>query len=223
MTPTDRTALPLTRRVLLAAGLGALLTAGCAGLIPATVPSPPSFYALDYARPPGPSVAPPAGAPALLVSAPRASAGFDSQHMVYTRQPHKLERFAHSEWIDTPARMLSPLVVAALAGSGAFRAVVPAPSSAGGELRLDIEVLRLQQEFGTQTSRVRFALRADLVEDSLRRVIASQVFEAVVAAPEGSPYGGVTAANEAVSTVLGELASFCALGARGWKPAAKSP
>jgi len=29
------------------------------------------------------------------------------------REPHKLEYFAHSEWVDPPARMLAPLIVAA--------------------------------------------------------------------------------------------------------------
>ena len=153
-----------------------------------------------------------------LVSTPRAAAGFDSQRIIYVRQPHKLEYFAHSEWVDTPARMLSPLVVAAIENSGAFRAVVHVPSAASGDLRLDTEILQLQQEFEGGTSRVRFALRAYLVEDTSRRIIASREFEAVAIAPNADPYGGVVAANQAVRTVLENLAAFCAEAAGNWRP-----
>jgi cholesterol transport system auxiliary component len=207
-----------------AASMFLMLASGCTALRTATTtPALPSFYSLDNARSAAPAAprALPTAAPTLVVSAPRAAAGFDSQRIIYVRQPHKLEYFAHSEWIDTPARMLSPLVVAAVENSGAFRAVVQAPSSASGELRLDTEVLQLQHEFEGQPSRVRFVLRAHLVEDATRRVIASRELEAVATAPSEDPYGGVVAANQAVQTVLENLATFCAEAAENWRP--KSP
>jgi cholesterol transport system auxiliary component len=129
---------------------------------------------------------------------------------MYVRQADQLEYFAHNEWIDTPARMLAPLIVAAVERSGAFRAVVQTPSPAAGDMRLDAEILRLQQEFLDTPSQVRFALRAYLVESVTRRVIASREFEAVVSAPSDDPHGGVVAANRAVQTVLANLSSFCA-------------
>ena len=210
---------------LAAAGLCLTLASGCTALrTAATAPSPPVFYSLDNARsiasaPPVTRRALPATAPTLVVSAPRAAAGFDSQRIMYVRQPHKLEYFAHSEWIDTPARMLSPLVVAAMEQSGVFRAVVHAPSSANGDLRLDSEVLLLQQEFAGTPSRVRFALRVNLVEDATRRVVASRDFATFATAPSEDPYGGVVAANEAVRTVLADVAAFCAAAAATWHPA----
>lgn len=210
---------------LAAAALALMLAGGCAALRPTAAPNPPAFYSLDIAGSAAaakPARTWPVTAPTLVVSAPRAAAGFDSSRMIYVRQAHKLEYFAHNEWIDTPARMLSPLIIAALENAGAFRAVVQAAGSAGGELRLDTEVLTLQQEFIRQPSRVRFTLRAQLVEDAGRRVVASREFEAVVAAPSDDPYGGVTAANQAVRNVLQDLAVFCAQAAAGWRPAGKS-
>jgi cholesterol transport system auxiliary component len=154
----------------------------------------------------------------LIVNDTQAAAGFDSQRIIYVRQAHKPEYFAHSEWLDPPARMISSLIVGALEQSGAFRAVVSSPGSASGELRLETEVLLLQQEFTSRPSQVRFALRAYIAEDGTRRVVATRDFEALVPAPSDDPYGGVQAANAAVQDVLGQLTAFCIQTAAGWQP-----
>ena len=82
-------------------------------------------------------------APTLIVSPPHAAAGFDSQRIAYVREAHKLDYFAHAEWVDTPARMLAPLIVAAVESSGAFRSVVLTPTAAAGERGVDSEIVRL--------------------------------------------------------------------------------
>jgi cholesterol transport system auxiliary component len=151
----------------------------------------------------------------LSVGPPHAAAGFDSQRIMYTRTAGQLEYFAHSEWIATPARMLAPLIVAAVEASGAFRAVVQTPSAATGDMRLDTEILRLQHEFLSTPSRVRITLRAYLMDSLTRRVIASREFDAVVAAASEDASGGVIATNLAVQAVLANLAAFCAEAARG--------
>ena len=143
----------------------------------------------------------------------------DSKRIIYVRGAHKLEYFVYSEWIDTPARMLTPLIVAAVENGGMYRAVVPTPSSASGDIRLDTEILRLQQDFGTQPGRVRFTLRAHLVDNATRRVLAWREFDESVATTSEDPYGGVVAANRAVQVVLGGLTSLCAEAAAIWKHA----
>ena len=152
----------------------------------------------------------PASAPTLIVNPPHAAAGFDSQRIIYVRETHKLEYFAHSEWVDPPARMLAPLLVAAIENTGAFRAVVLTPSAAAGDLRLDTEIIRLQHEFRTRPSRVRFTLRATLIDQETRRVEAWREFDDSVPAGSDDPYGGVVAANRAVQLTVESLAEFCA-------------
>lgn len=206
-----------------AALLAAVALAGCSALSPSTTP-PSSFYTLELG-PSGiastsPALAASESAPVLVVRPPHAAAGYDSQRIVYRREAHKLEYFAHSEWVDTPARMLTPLLVTALERSGAFRAVALTPSSAAGDIRLDIEVLRLQHDFTMRPSRVRFALRATLVEERTRRVLAWREFEAEAPARSEDPAGGVAAANLAVQSALADLAAFCAETARQARPAA---
>ena len=202
---------------LVAAALSLTLFCACGAIGPAVSPRP-NFYSLadahNSAAPAPPRAASTATAPTLIVSPPHAAAGFDSQRIMYLRQADQLEYFAHNEWIDTPARMLAPRIVAAVESSVAFRAVVQTPSPAAGEMRLDTEILRLQHEFLSAPSRVRFTLRAYLVESATRRVIASREFEAAVPAASEDPYGGVVAANRAVQTVLENLSAFCAEAAR---------
>lgn len=194
--------------------LGAILISGCSALNPLSAPSV-TRYALVDAAGTAPAAAPPGPAGlTLLVNPPQASAGFDSQRMVYLRQPEKAEFFSESEWVDTPGRMLAPLLVASLARSGGFRAVVQGPGAFAADLRLNVQVLRLQQEFFGGPSRVRFAVRAYLVDDATRKVLATRDFEAVANASGENAAGGAQAANQAVQSVLAELAAFCAQTAR---------
>ena len=206
---------------LIGAGVLVIAAGACSTLRPAATPNP-SFYALEGAPAATAAAGPPKAAaasmaPTLIVNPPHAAAGFDSPHIMYVRETHKLEYFAHSEWVDTPARMLAPLLVAAVETTAAFRAVVPTPSAAAGDLRLDTEIIRLQQEFDSPPSRVRFTLRAYLVDDKTRRVLAWRDFEAAVPSASDDPYGGVVAANRAMQTVVEELAAFCAGAAHEWQ------
>ncbi|MEO8121279.1 MAG: ABC-type transport auxiliary lipoprotein family protein [Rhodoferax sp.] len=207
------TAMAMNLCRLVAAGLAVLALGGCSALRPAATP-PPAFYSLDRLNGARPVSSAATTAPTLVISPPRAAAGFDSQRIIYLRERHKLDYFAHSEWVDPPARMLGPLLVAAIQNSGAFHAVVLTPGSAAGDLRLDTEIVRLQHEFLGSPSRVRFTLRATLVADRTRRVLAWREFDGYVEAASEDPYGGVVAANRVVQTVLEQLSDFCGEAAR---------
>lgn len=147
----------------------------------------------------------------LVVTPPRASPGFDTARIAYIRQPHELDYYANSRWADTPSRMLAPLLVRALEHNRSFRAVALAPSPVAADLRLDTEIIRLQQDFTTTPSRTRFTLRAQLIDPGEKRIVKTHVFDATEEAPGDDPYGGVIAANRAVKRVLAELAEFCAV------------
>lgn len=189
----------------------ALALGGCSVLKPGAS-EPPAFYALN--APPAVSVQAPASAtrtlPTLLITAPRAGAGFDSQKIIFVRHDHQLEYFSHSEWVDTPARMLAPLLAGALEATGAFGAVVLPPASAAGDLRLETEITRLQHNFQSQPSRVQFTLRALVLDDRTRRVMAWREFRGEAVSASDNAQGGVKAANQAIQTVLADLAQFVA-------------
>ncbi|UCV05130.1 ABC-type transport auxiliary lipoprotein family protein [Dechloromonas denitrificans] len=210
---------PSYSRLCQGAAAGLLLAMlGACSILDTAGDAQPSFYTLDGAPRASPAAAPRATtAPTLIVNPPHAAAGFDSHRIIYVREPHQLEYFANSEWADTPARMIAPLIVAALEQSGAFRAVVPTPSTASGDLRLDVEIVRLQHEFDVSPSRVRFTLRAYLVDTVSRQVLAWREFDQSIAAAQDNPYAGIMAANGAVQKVLDQLAAFSAEAARNWQ------
>lgn len=197
-----------TRAALLTALFTALL-AGCAGSLLPTPPAPPARFTLDHgpaARPAG--LAPAAGARTLVVARPRPAPGYDSTRMVYLRRPQELESFAFHEWVEPPAQMLAPLLLRALQDSGAFRAVLLAPSAASGSWQLETELIRLHQDFGSRPSQVRLTLRAVLVDSASRQVVAWREFDQRVAAPSDDPAGGVAAARQATQQMLAALAAF---------------
>ena len=114
--------------------------------------------------------------------------------------------------------MLQGLLVEAMARSGVFSAVSPSSGAAGGDILLDTEIVRLQHEFQTQPSQVRFTLRATLVDDRSRCVLAWREFDTVLPAASDDPYGGVTAASAAVHVAQQQLATFSSKALANWTP-----
>ena len=154
--------------------VSAMLLAGCIGLRAPQVDSP-NLYVLDAQS--TIKAAPVKRALVLAVSMPRARPGFDTPQMVYLRQPHELDYFAANRWIDSPSHMLAPLLTHALEQTGSFRAIVQTPGVIPADIRLDTELIRLQQDFQTQPSRVQLTLRAQLIDVVGKRVIAVKLFD----------------------------------------------
>lgn len=188
------------------------LLGGCSVLPPP--PPPDNVYLLEVQAPPlsapSRSASPPKHDLVLAVSLPQARAGFDTARMIWVRQAHGLEVYARNRWADTPAHMLAPLLVQTLARSGAFHAVVQPSSGASAKLRLDTELVRLQQDFSAQPSKVRITLGARLIDSGTRQVIATAEFDETENCATEDAYGGVLAANRALERLLGRLAEFCA-------------
>ena len=188
------------------------LIGGCAALQPPRVESP-TLYLLDAQL----AAAVPRSQRGLVlaVEAPRARPGFATPQMAYVRQPPKLDYYAKNRWVDTPSRMLAPLLAQALAQSGSFHAVVQTPSLVAADLRLDTELIRLQQDFATEPSRVQLTLRAQLIDVKTNKVLAAKEFDEVEPAPSDDAYGGAVAANRALQRLLDQLSDFCVAASGG--------
>ncbi len=183
-----------------------ILAAGCTGLQPPQAEEM-NVYMLDAAIPAARQEA--RNSLVLVVDAPRAQPGYDTPRMVYVSRRHEIGFFASNRWVDTPARMLAPLLVQALEKGAGLGTVVQAPTAVAGDLRLETELIRLEQEFITRPSRVRLVLRAQLIAARDRRVLATRQFEETEPAATDDPYGGVLAANRAAQRVLLQVVEFC--------------
>ena len=157
------------------------------------------------------------GAITLLINAPRAAAGFDTALMAYRRQSAQAKGsrsnvigyFSDSAWVDTPSRMLAPLIAQAIERRGGFDAVLRAPSAGVAQWRLETQLIRLQQEFTATGSHGRVILHAILIDTASRAPLGWREFDISVPTTSDDPQGGVAAANEAVTKMLEELADFC--------------
>jgi cholesterol transport system auxiliary component len=184
--------------------VSAMLLAGCTGL-QAPQAGSTQLYVLD-ARVPA-KAAQAKRDLVLAVSMPRARSGFDTPRMAYIRQPHQLDYFVTNRWADTPSHMLGPLLAQAL--EPGFRAIVQTPGLVPANIRLDTELVRLQQDFETKPSRIQLTLRVQLIDVVGKRVIAVKLFDETENAASDDAYGGVIAANRVLQRVLVQLADFC--------------
>jgi len=184
------------------------LLAACTGLQPQPV-EPQNIFLLEasaVATVPGPKTD-----QIIEIEMPRSRVGFDTAHMAYTRRPSEIEYFSRNQWADTPARMLAPALAQAIEQTGAFRAVVRDASAVHPDLRLETELIRLQQNFAVHPSRVEIAVRVLLIGSGATGKLATAQFEESEDASSEDPYGGVMAANRALSRLVGRVAEFCTL------------
>jgi cholesterol transport system auxiliary component len=187
------------------AALTLLLTMGCVGP-QGRDQEPPAIFTLQVRFA---SQVATKKAEGVLVVAPHARPGYDTERMAYVRKPNELEYFAHHRWVDTPSRMLAPLIAASLEATGAFSAVVQAPTVARTRWRLETELIELEQDFLEKPSQARLALRAQLVDATSQQLVAARVFSVSVPSDSEDPRGGVQAANAATATALRQLAEWC--------------
>lgn len=200
-------AMPPRKVVLL--GLLVAMLFGCASLPGQQRQPAAQTYVLQYPQDlQSASGTPGAALPSLILGMPSAAPGFATPRMAYVTKPYALDYFAAHQWVDAPARMLEPLLLRALANSGLFAGVAPMAAPVNSDLRLDTDLLRLQQVFANQASQVELAVRVSLFDLAQQRLIFSHVFSVVEPAPEPTPYGGVVAANRAVASFLKQLLAF---------------
>ena len=186
-----------------------LLLIGACSLGPTEMTAPRTYYLnpeISWKNPHGYGVR--IGARALLITQPKAQAGFDTVRMAYLLRPYEVNYYAFNQWADTPARLLHRIMVDNLDKTGLWRAVVQTPGTVPAQYRLDCDNLVLEQQFFARPSRVRLALRAQIIDLKETAIVATRYFELFEAAPSDDPYGGVLAANHAAEKLMIEMAAW---------------
>jgi len=150
----------------------------------------------------------PLGHSILVITQPKAQAGFDTARMAYLLRPYEVNYYAYNQWADTPARMLQRIMVENFDKAGLWSAVLQTPGAVPAQYRLDCDNLVLEQQFLSNPSRVRLALRVQIVETKEQSILGSRYFELFEAAPSDDPYGGVVAANQVSAKLITEMAEW---------------
>ena len=185
-----------------------LMIAGCS-LGPTETTAPRSYFLnpeISWKNPHGSSER--SGTAVLLITQPKAQAGFDTERMAYLLRPYEVNYYAFNQWADTPARLLHRVIVENLDKSGMWSAVLQSPGAVPAQYRLDLDNLNLEQQFFSQPSRVRLSVRAQIIETKKPAILATRSFEVLEAAPTEDAYGGVLAANQAAAKLLIEIAAW---------------
>ncbi|KTD10861.1 transport protein [Legionella gratiana] len=144
----------------------------------------------------------------LLVTAPDAAGGYQTEQMLYIKKPYELEAFAKNAWVNPPADMLYPLILQSLQKTNLFEAVTSNAYALGADYRLDTQLLSLNQNFLKKPSIIEFSVKIVLTHVSDNKILSSRIINLRIPCPSDTPYGGVIAANKATQQFTAELAHF---------------
>lgn len=145
----------------------------------------------------------------LLVNKVDVDPIYDTSDMAYSTDPYQIEYFAKSQWLESPGKMLLPLIMQTMKETHHFHAVISLPASSQFNYILNTHIVELRQIFYPCASVLKFTLNAEIINASNRQVIAAKQFTVIQPVYQRDPRGGVIAANEAVSKVLRALVRFC--------------
>ena len=144
----------------------------------------------------------------LLISKPEAMAGYRTSQMLYLKKPYAIEPFAKNAWESPPANMLYPLLVKRFQTSRGFKAISSSPYADKADYRPDTQLIDLYQDFSSTKSYIKFTAKIALTRVTDYHVLASKLVTKTVPCPQNTPYGGVLAANQAVSVFTEEALNF---------------
>lgn len=145
----------------------------------------------------------------LLVAAPETRPIFNTTQMAYTIKPYEIAYFSQNQWAETPAEMLQPLLVQTLQNTHHFKAIATPPYNGHFDYVLNTQILELTQDFTHRVPMLVMTVRAQINRISTNEIIATKQFSFTQPIPQGTPYGGVYAANNAAAFILERIAAFC--------------
>ena len=129
--------------------------------------------------------------------------------LLYQQKDFQLKKYALHHWLAPPATMIAPIITAQLNNTGAFKAVVNAPTYAGvTDYQISLVLQRLQQNFfSAKESKEELALQLILINMKTNKVMAAKTFQTAVDAAPNAP-GGVVAANQALAELMPDMIQF---------------
>lgn len=133
---------------------------------------------------------------------------YQGEQMYYMQKLHQLEAYSQNMWAAPPADMLQTLLAQKLHQAHYFAHVTTPPFSGNYRYVLRTHLLILRQEFFKPVSRVRLAMRAEIIDKKRGCLLSSRTFQVIEKARGNNPYSGAAAANRAASKLSGRISWF---------------
>jgi cholesterol transport system auxiliary component len=191
----------MNRRVALLALLATAALPGCT-VLGRDRPGPTYFVLRDSAE-----VVPAAqrSARTLLVAPTATSPFYDTQSMVFSREPGTRAYYQFAAWTERPGRRFDALLLARLERRAAFASVASTTAGVRGDLLLALSLVELYHDDRNAPGQVRIEVSAELTDRTDRRLLGRRTFAQEAAVERDNAEGAVRAFETAVSKLLDDL------------------
>jgi cholesterol transport system auxiliary component len=191
----------MKRRAALVAGA---LLAGCT-ILSNNQPTPTYFVLRDTARPTPAAQRIPR---VLLVAPTTASPFYDTQSMVFSREPGTRAYYQFAAWTERPGKRFDILLLQRLEQRAAFERTAAMTAGVRGDLLLAVNIVEVYHDDEKAPGRVRMEVTAEITDRAARSIVARRTFVHEVAVTEDNAAGAVQAFDAAVTRLLDELTAW---------------
>ena len=207
---SGRTALPVSRRFLLASGghvlIASCVISGCGSLLP--TPKTLPIYVLE---PPLPTV--PAGSRVnwqLAVALPRAQASLDTIRIALRKPSPILDYYADAAWPDRLPLLLQDLLIGSFVRSGRILGVGRDDSGIAANYRLETELLNFEAHYDQENTapQVQVQFEASLVSLPARTIVARTTVIESASATKNDLSDIVISFDHAAAMTLGRIVDW---------------
>ena len=147
--------------------------------------------------------------PTLLVLDTTTTSFYDSDQLVFSREPGTRGQYQFARWTERPGKRFADLMRARLDQQNTWR-VSAAGGYVRGDLLLDTELVEFYHDASSEPGEIRLVLRAELVDLKQRSLLGRHIFEQKVPLARFDATGAAQASNLAVSRTLDELTAWLA-------------
>jgi cholesterol transport system auxiliary component len=146
----------------------------------------------------------------LLVTPTTATAFYESQDIVFSRQPGVRASYQFSHWTEPPSAAVHSTLVDRLEAAGVFRTVVQAGRGMRGDLVLDTALREIYHDASSNPGTARIVLSAELRDPVKRVVVARRVFDVDAPATSFDAPGAVAGFRVALGRLGVQLTEWLA-------------
>jgi len=130
---------------------------------------------------------------------------YDSQRIVFSKDPSTRGYYQFAYWADAPAKRLTSLLLDEFEKVNLFETVTTQQSATTGDLQLNPEIIDFYHDIENRPGQVVVTIRIELVDFHSRTILASKVFSERVESKQYRAEGAVAAFNIALGRVLTEI------------------